>query len=117
MGRKKTRALTGHGFERNQKPSGVLLGRSFLGRGVGAGRLVHTGGSLVFLADFFNQTAGHEVLELFVGAEAEHLFAATHGVADFQVGENALEEIVEAKYLFVSKDIAKLIGDMIGETT
>ncbi len=117
MGRKKTRALIGHGFERNQKQSRVLLGSSFLGRGVSAGRLVNAGGSLVFLADLFNQTAGYEVLELFVGAEAEHLFATTHRIADFQVGENALKEIVEAKYFFVSKDIAELIGDMIGETT
>ena len=75
------------------------------------------GSSLVFLAQLFNQAASHEILELLVSAQAEHLFTAAHGIADLEIGENALEEIVETKHFLLSKDVAKLIGNMVGKAT
>ncbi len=77
---------------------------------------MHTSRSFVFLAKFFNQAAGHEVLKLLVSTQAEHFFSTADCVANLKVGENAFKEIVEAKDLFFSKDIAKLIGDMIRKT-
>ena len=78
---------------------------------------MHPGSSLVFLAEFFNEAAGYEVLEFFVSAQAEHFFATADCIADFQIGENALEEIVEAEHLFVGKDIAEFISDMVREAS
>ena len=87
----------------------------FLGGRVGAGRFVHAGGAFVFLADFFDQATGDEVLEFFVGAKAEHFLAAADGVAKLEVVEHALEEIIETKHLLFSENDAKLVGDMIGK--
>jgi len=56
-------------------------------------------------------------LKLFVSAQAEHFLAAAHCVADLEIGENALKEIVEAEYLFFRKDITKLVSDMVGKAT
>jgi N-acetylglutamate synthase-like GNAT family acetyltransferase len=78
---------------------------------------VNTSGALVFLAEFFNQAAGHEILELFVCTQAEHFLATAHRVADFEIGEYALKEIVEAEYLFFRKDITKLVSDMVWKAT
>ena len=72
-----------------------------------------TGGSLVFLAEFFHQTAGHEVLEFFVGPETQHFLSSAHRVAQFEICKNTLEQIVEAEYFLLGKDAAELIGDMI----
>jgi hypothetical protein len=96
--------------------SSVFLGCSFLGCGVGAGCFVHTRRSLVFLAKFFNQTTGHEILKLLVSTQAEHFFSTADGIANFEVGEDTFKEIVEAEDLFFSKDIAKFIGDMVRKT-
>ena len=70
---------------------------------------MHAGGSLIFLAELFNQTAGHEVLEFFVSTQAKHFFATAHGVAHFEICENALEEIVKAEHLFFRKDITNRV--------
>ena len=78
---------------------------------------MNTGGALVFLADFFDKAAGHEVLKFLVGTQAKHLLTTTHRIANFEVGENALEEIVEAKHLFFSKNIAEFVSDMIWKAT
>ena len=78
---------------------------------------MHPGGSFVFLAEFFDQAAGHQVLKLLVSAETEHFFAAAHRVADFEICEHTLEQIVEPKYLFFRKDITKLVGDMVWKAT
>ncbi len=78
---------------------------------------MHPGGSFILLAEFFDKTARHKVLKLFVCTQAEHFLTAANGVANFQIGENALEEIVEAEHLFVGKDIAEFIGDMVREAT
>ena len=78
---------------------------------------MHASGSLIFLAELFNQAAGYEVLEFFVSAQAKHFFATADGVAQFEICENALEKIVKAEHLFFRKDIAKLIGDMVRKAT
>ncbi len=78
---------------------------------------MHASCALVFLAKFFNQAAGYKVLKLFVGAQAEHFFATADGIANLEVRENALEEVVKPKDLFFSKDITKLIGDMVRKAT
>ena len=78
---------------------------------------MHPGSSLVFLADFFDQAAGYKVLKFFISAQAEHFFTTADGVANFQIGENALEEVVEAEHFFVGKDIAELISDMVWEAS
>ena len=78
---------------------------------------MHASGSFVFLAEFFNKAAGHEILEFLVGPETEHFLAAAYRIAEFEICENALEEIVEAEHLFFRKDIAKFIGNMVREAT
>ena len=75
-----------------------------------------TGSALVFLADLFDQTAGHEVLKFFVSAQAEHLFAAADRVPNLEVFENPLEKVVESEYLLFRKHRHQLIGDVIGKT-
>jgi len=62
---------------------------------------MNTGSTLVFLADFFDEAAGYEVLKFFIGTEAKHFFSTAHRVAEFEVLENTLEKIVESKdFLF-----------------
>lgn len=119
MGRKKTRALeTGTGFsEKNQLRLFFVLGRGVLGCRIGAGCFMHARGSFVFLTDFLNQATSYEVLELLVGPQAQHFLAAANGVAHFQIRKNALKQIVETEDLFFSKNVAKLIGDMIWKAT
>ena len=74
---------------------------------------MHAGGAFVFLADLLDKAAGHEVLELLIGTEAEHFLATAYRIANLEVRENPLEQVVEAKYLLFGKDSAKLIGHMI----
>ncbi len=78
---------------------------------------MHTSGSLIFFTELFYQAPGDEVLEFFVSAQTKHFFATADGVAQFKIGENALEKIVKAEHLFFGKDIAKLIGDMVRKAT
>ena len=115
-GQKKTRAHYRRGFGEIYGSS-LLSSRSILCGCIGAGSLVDARSSFVFLAQLFNQAAGDKILKLLVSAQAEHLLTAAHRVADLEIGENALEEIVEAEHLFLSKDIAKFIGDMVGKAT
>ena len=72
--------------------------------------------SFVFLAELLDQAAGHEVLKLLVGPEAKHFLTAADGVADFQVLEDAFEQVVEAEDLVLREDGAKFIGNMIGKS-
>lgn len=78
---------------------------------------MHAGGPFIFLADLFDEAAGHEILELFIGTETKHFFSTADGVADLEIGENALEKVVKAEHLFFRKDITKLIGDMVRKAT
>src|SRR5687768_1736653 len=114
MGRKKTRASCGRGFlGKSRNRSGIVLSGGFLSCRIGAGSFVDAGGALVFLADFLDQAAGHEVLKFLVGAQAEHFLATADGIANLEIGENALEEIIETEHFLFGKDVAKLIGNMI----
>ena len=88
-----------------------------MGGGVGAGCFMHTRSSLVFLADFFDEATGYEVLKLLVSTQTKHFLAAAHRITKFQIRENTLEQIVEAEHLFFGKDIAQLIGDMVWKAT
>ena len=74
---------------------------------------MHTGSSLVFLANLFNKTAGHKVLQLFVCAQTEHFLPAAHGVPQLEICKNPFEQVVETEYFLLRKNTAKLIGDMV----
>lgn len=118
MGRKKTRALIRRGFfDKITLESSVVLSRCILCCGVGAGCFVNAGGALVFLAEFFDEATGHEILKFLVGTQTQHFFTTAHGIANFEICENALEEIVEAKYLFFRKDITEFVSDMVRKAT
>ena len=84
--------------------------------GIGAGSFVNTVGALVFLADFLDEAAGDQILELLVGTKAEHFFSTADGVAFLKIGENGLEEVVEAEYFLLGEHVAELVGDVIRET-
>lgn len=71
------------------------------GRRGGAGGFVEVFETTIFFAVLLNQTPRDEVLELFVGPEAEHFFSAADGVTGFEIFVNNLEEIVETEGLFV----------------
>ncbi len=117
MGRKKTRALSRRGFLLNHTRSSVFLSGSVLCCGVGAGCFVYAGSALVFLADFLDESTCHEVLKFLVGTKAKHLLTTAHGIANLEIGENALEEIVEAKDLLFRKHIAEFVSYMVREAT
>lgn len=77
---------------------------------------MHPGGALVFLADFFDKAAGHQVLQFFVGPQTEHFFATANGIAYLEVCKNALEKVIKTEYFLFSEHIAKLIGYMVRKT-
>ena len=91
-----------------------VLGGRFLGGGVCARCLVDTGSAFVFLAYLFNHAAAHEVLKLLVGAQTEHFLPAAHGVPQFEICKNPLEQIIETEHFFLGENIHKFIGDMVG---
>lgn len=72
------------------------------------------GRALVFLAEFFHQAAGHEILKLLVCTQTEHFLPAAHGIAQFKVCENPLKQVIETKNRFLGENGYKFIGDMIG---
>ena len=72
--------------------------------------------SFVLLAEFFDEAAGHEVLKLLIGPEAKHFLAAADGIAEFQVLEDAFEQVVETENLVFRKDDTEFIGNMIGKS-
>lgn len=74
---------------------------------------MHAGRSLVFLADFFNQTAGDEVLQLFISTQTEHFLSAAHCIAQLEIRKDPLKQVVETENFLLRKDTAKLIGDMV----
>jgi len=118
MGRKKTRVLIGRGFfSENQSESSVLLCGSFLGCCISARCFVNAGGSLVFLADLFNEAAGDQVLKLFISTQAEHFFSTAHCIADFEICKNSLEQVVETKHFLFRKDTTELICHMVRKAT
>ncbi len=78
---------------------------------------MNAGSALVFLAKFFNEAAGHEILKFLVCPQAKHFLTTAYRIANFEICENALKEIVEAEYLFISQNIAEFIGDMIRKAT
>ena len=80
------------------------------------GGFVNAISSFVFLAKLLDQAAGHEVLKLLIGPEAKHFFATANGVANFQILEDAFEQVVETEDLVFRKDDAKFIGNMIGKS-
>lgn len=67
----------------------------------------------VLLAIFLYETTGHEILELFVGAQTKHFFASANGIARLQVLVNHFEEIVEPEGLFIGEDYYQFIGYVI----
>lgn len=74
------------------------------------------GQAFVFFAGFFDHAAGDEVLEFFVGAEAEHFFAPAGGVAGFEALVNDVEELFEFKGgAFGGEHCDKFFGNKVGE--
>ena len=78
---------------------------------------MHAWSAFVLFADFFDKSAGHEVLKFFVGAQAQHFFAAADGVANFKICKNTLKKIVETENFLFGKDVAKLVSNMVGKAT
>ena len=74
---------------------------------------MNTCGSLVFLAEFFDETAIYKILKFLIRAEAKHFFTATDGVALFQIFKNSLKKIIETEYFLFRKDVAKFISDVV----
>lgn len=77
------------------------------------GGFVNAVSSFIFLTKFLDETAGHEILKLLISPEAKHFFATAYGVANFQILEDAFEQVVETKDLVLRKYGAKFIGNMI----
>lgn len=90
---------------------------SLLRCGIGAGCLMHPCSPLVFFADLLHQATCDQVLKFLIGTQAEHLLATANGIAYFEVCKNALEKVVEAEYLFLRKDIAKLVSNVVWKAT
>ena len=105
--------MTDAGFGKCLEIGISVLSGGFLSGGVSAGGFVDAGSALVFLADLFDQTAGHQVLKLFIGPQAEHFLAATYRVAQLEVREYTLEQVVETEYFLLGKNTAELISDMV----
>ena len=82
-------------------------------REVFARRFMNTLGALVFLADLFDQTAGHQILKLLIGTQAKHLLATANGIANLEIVEHPFEQIIEAKHLVFREDVAEFIRDVI----
>lgn len=74
---------------------------------------MHAGCPLVFLAQFFNQTAGDKVLKFLVGSQTEHFLTSTHGIAQLEICKNPLEQVVESEDFLFRKNTAKLIGYVV----
>ncbi len=91
----------------------IFLSGGFLGGGVSAGRLMHPGSPLVFLAEFFNQPAGHEILKFFVSAQPQHLLTAAHCITKLEICKNPLEQVIETEHFFLRENIHELIGDVV----
>lgn len=117
MNSKKTRVLKGRGSGNDSQDSGFFLSSRLLSGGIGAGSFMNAGCTLVFLAEFFDQAAGHEVLEFFISSQAEHFLTAAYGVAHLEIRENPFKKVVETKDLFFGQDIAKFISNMIWKAT
>ncbi len=73
--------------------------------------------SLVFLADLFHQATSDKVLELLISTETKHFFATAHCIADLEIGEHSLEQVVESKDFLLRKDTTELISHMIRKAT
>ena len=74
--------------------------------------------ALVFLPALLDEAASDKVLQLFIGAEAEHLFSAAHCVALLQPIIDEFKQVVEAEELVVrTEHVHQFIGNMIGEST
>ncbi len=74
---------------------------------------MHAGRSLIFLAQFFNQTAGDKVLKLLIGTQTEHFLTAAHRISQFQICKNPFEQVVETEDFLFGQNTAKLIGDVV----
>lgn len=76
---------------------------------------MNAGGALVFLADFLDEAASHEILKLFISTKSEHLLSTADRIANFEVFKNPLEKIIEPEYFLFRKYGHQFIGDMVGE--
>jgi hypothetical protein len=77
---------------------------------------MNTGCALILLAEFLDEPPVYKVLEFFIGTQTKHFFATANGVANFQILEDAFEQVVETEDLVFRKDDAKFIGNMIGKS-
>ena len=75
------------------------------------------GDALVFAASLFHHAGGHEILQLLVGAEAEHFLTAARGVAGFEVGVDDIEERFELKRRLPGEHVGQLFSYAIWTPT
>jgi len=72
--------------------------------------------SPVFLAGFLDQTAGHQILQLFISPQTQHFFATAHRIALLEIFEHTFEKIVETKHFILGKHDDQFVGHMIRKT-
>ena len=63
--------------------------------------------------DFFDHAAADEILQFFVGAEAEHFFSTAGGVAGFEFRVNHFKEILEFEVGSGHEGCCQFFGDEI----
>lgn len=72
---------------------------------------------LIFLASFFHGTPCHQVLQFFVGTQAQHLLATAGRVPRAQILVHDIEELLELERCTPGKNRNQLLGHKIGNST
>ena len=115
-GNKKGRSADGRAaLEGDERSAGGGAG-DHGGRAGGDGgivRLTQAFEAAIGLADFGAEAAADEILQLLVGAEAQHFFSAADGISSFQILINNLKKVVKPEGLFVRKYGDQFISYMI----
>ena len=73
--------------------------------------------ALILLADFFDDAGLHQILELFIGAQAEHFFPSDGRVSGFQVFMDHEEQRLELERSFRGQHSSKLLRHPIWTPT
>ncbi len=84
---------------------------AFWGKGFEGGE--DFGDALIFSFDFFDHAAADEILQFFVGAEAEHFFSTAGGVAGFEFRVNHFKEILEFEVGSGHEGCSQFFGDEV----
>ena len=75
------------------------------------------GDSRVFLAGFLHDPGVDELLQFFVGPQAQHFLSAAGGVLGAKIGINDREERLKLVGGFLGEDVGELFSDAIWTPT